>query len=345
MPVLESASPLEAKPWTFTLPSHLEAGSPPELRGSGRDDVRLLVAEQGGAVAHARFRQLGRFLAPGDLLVLNDSATIPASLRAHREDGSDVELHLSTRLPGDLIVVEPASAPLDAGERLRLPGGAQAVMLTPYRDSPRLWVARLLLSDELLSYLSAHGRPVAYRHVGRSWPLQAFQNVYASEPGSAEMPSAGRPFTHQLLDELHSRGVRTAFITLHAGVSTTLRSERPYEEWYRVPAETALSIHIAHRHGRRVVAVGTTVVRALESSLDGRGRVVASQGWTDLYIDEERGSSTVDGVLTGWHEPDSSHLAMLEAVGGAATVRRAYAEALAAGYLWHEFGDSNLILR
>lgn len=344
-PVLETALRRETPAWTFALPAHLEAEAPPEVRASGRDDVRLLVAHQGGALVHARFRQLGEFLRPGDLLVLNDSATIPASLRARREDGSELDLHLSTRLPAQLVVVEPALASVRRYEQLSLPDGGRAVMLVPYQGSSRLWIAHLTLPGELLPYLALHGQPIAYRHLTGAWPIEAFQNVYAAQPGSAEMPSAGRPFTCERLDALRARGVRTAFITLHAGVSTALRGERPYEEWYRVPAETALSVHIARRHGGRVVAVGTTVVRALESSLDDRGRVVASQGWTDLYITPERGASTVDGVLTGWHEPDSSHLAMLEAIGGAATVRRAYAAALAAGYLWHEFGDSNLILR
>ena len=329
---------------TFELPANREAREPAEERGAGRDDVRLLVTLASGFIVHARFTELPRFLRAGDAFVLNRSATIPAALAAQRADGEQMQLHLSTRLPADLFVIEARSARLDAHELLRLPGGGLVEFLTPYRDSRRLWIARLYLPTDFRSYVGHYGQPVSYRHTARRWPLATYQNVYAAEPGSAEMPSAGRPLTREMLERLRGMGVEIAFITLHAGVSSPKRDEPPYEERYTVPAETADIVRRARRMGGRIVAVGTTVVRALESSLDAKGRVVASQGWTDLVITPERGISAIDGMLTGFHEPQSSHLAMLEAIAGDDVIAKSYAAALAAGYLWHEFGDSQLIL-
>jgi S-adenosylmethionine:tRNA ribosyltransferase-isomerase len=343
MPFAEAVARELESPFAFALPASHEASSPPEVRGMGRDDVRLMVSTNAG-LTHAHFRDLPEFFGPGDLIVLNRSATVPAALTARRADGNTLVLHLSTRLPADLFVVEPHETRVEQHEHLRLPGGALAELLTPYRDSRRLWVARLSLPTTLLQYLARYGEPVSYRHVGAHWPLGAYQNVYADAPGSAEMPSAGRPFTRESLGRLRERGVVIAFITLHAGVSSPEHDEPPYEERYDVPAETARAVRHARRSGGRVVAVGTTVVRALESSLDERDQVIASRGWTDLVITPERGVRAVDGLLTGFHEPRSSHLAMLEAVIGCERVVEAYEAALASGYLWHEFGDSHLIL-
>jgi S-adenosylmethionine:tRNA ribosyltransferase-isomerase len=342
--MLDTAAQRREQPISFELPPELEAREPAEERGAGRDDVRLLVTSGQGSIVHGRFRELPRFLKPGDVFVLNRSATIPAALTATRSDGENVQLHVSTRLPADLFVVEARSARMETQERLRLPGGGLAEFLTPYLGSRRLWIARLYLPTDFLSYTRRYGQPVSYRHITRRWPLAAYQNVYAAEAGSAEMPSAGRPFTHDMLERLRVTGVEIAFVTLHAGVSSLERDEPPFEERYSVPAETAAVLRRARRKGGRIIAVGTTVVRALESSLDANGRVVASQGWTDLIITPQRGVSTVDGMLTGFHEPKSSHLAMLEAIAGRDTIAESYAAALGSGYLWHEFGDSQLIV-
>ncbi len=342
MPLAETAIRPSPKRPTFNLSPEHEAKEPPEVRGAGRDDVRLLVSGWGGT-QHARFTDLPALLEPNDVLVLNNSATIPAALCARRSDGSTIELHLSTRLPADLLVVEAAGGGVEEFERFSLAGDGRAQILTRYRDSTRLWIARLYLPGELSSYLARYGQPIRYRHLTGNWPLTAFQNVFATVPGSAEMPSAGRPFTHRILASLRDRDVATAFITLHAGVSTVQYGELPYEEWYSVPVETVETVRRARRHGGRVFAVGTTVVRALESSVDDRGRLVASRGWTDLVIAPERRLAIVDGLLTGLHEPNSSHVAMLEAIAGPEAVHSAYAAALAGGYLWHEFGDSHLL--
>jgi S-adenosylmethionine:tRNA ribosyltransferase-isomerase len=328
----------------FVLPAELEAREPAELRGSGRDDVRLLVTRRSDdAVIHAHFRDLPQFLRAGDLLVLNTTATLPSALTAVRDNGELVTLHISTPLPGDLATVEPRQALVHEGERLTLAGDATATMLAPYRDSKRLWVARIDVAD-LRAYLMRYGRPITYSYIDRSYPIDAYQTVFADEPGSAEMPSAGRAFTRGMLVCLRRAGVRLAKLVLHSGVASLETHERPYEEYYEVPARTADEVCRAKERGGRVVAVGTTVVRALESSVDRAGRVVASRGWTDLVITPELGVRVVGALLTGLHEPRATHLAMLEAIAGRDHVEKGYAAALGQRYLWHEFGDLHLIL-
>ena len=343
----------------FTLTPDHEAGAPPEARGLERDAVRLLVARRDRlALVHDRFRGLPAHLRAGDLLVVNTSATIPAALPATRADGTVVDLHLSTPVPGaaDPVHTSPrwvvelrrAGArfrPAGAGERLALPGGGSAELVASYLSPGRLWIAALDLPAPLDRYLAQHGRPIAYGHLSRPRPLRDLQTVFADEPGSAEMPSAGRPFTRRVLDDLLARGVQLAPLVLHTGVASLDRGERPYPERYRVSATTATRVNAHRAAGGRVIAVGTTVVRALETVAAPDGRVEPGAGWTGLTITPERGVRAVDGLITGWHEPDASHLLMLEAVGGRDLIERSYDAALTAGYRWHEFGDSHLILR
>ncbi len=343
----------------FDLPVALEAGTPPESRGLTRDGVRMMVAERRtGRIRHSTFAMLPSFLEPGDLVVINTSGTLPAAIDAtDPASGRELVVHLSTGLEGHRWVVEPrlphASAtrrwPRNAGDppsRLRLAGeGARMQLLQAYRGSDRLWVARLELPGPTLSWLAAHGRPICYGYATSPWPLTAYQNVYATEPGSAEMPSAGRPFTPDIITRLVAKGVAVAPVVLHTGVASLEADELPYPERARVPAATAVLVGATRAAGRRVVAVGTTAVRALESAFDPEaGAVQAFDGWTDLVITPERGVAVVDGLLTGWHEPEASHLLMLEAVAGRTLLDRSYKEALAEDYLWHEFGDVHLIL-
>ena len=329
----------------FVLPPELEAREPAELRGSGRDDVRLLVSDRAtGATIDAHFRELPSFLRPCDLLVVNTSATLPAALTAVREDGEEIALHWSTPLPGGLAVVEPRRVEVRAGEALALPGGGRATLLAPYRDSQRLWIAQLALDLPVADYLRRWGRPITYSYIPRPFPISAYQTVFARLEGSAEMPSAGRAFTRPTLACLRARGVGIARLVLHTGVASLESHERPYEEWYQVPQRTAQRVRDAKARGGRIIAVGTTVVRALETSVDANGDVVGSLGWTDLVITPERGVRVVDGLLTGLHEPRATHLDMLEAIAGRETIARAYDVAIEEEYLWHEFGDVHLIL-
>jgi S-adenosylmethionine:tRNA ribosyltransferase-isomerase len=337
----------------FELPARLEGHEPPEARGLGRDDVRVLVASRlDGSVVHSRFRDLPQFLAPGDLLVVNTSATLPAALPATRVDGSSLELRLSTPAPGRdpehfwIVELRSGDEPFGAvevDERLALPASASARIHAPYAGV-RLWLARLELPQPLEAYLGEHGQPIRYGYVPRRWPLSTYQNVYAVEPGSAEMPSAGRPFTAELITRLVTGGVLVAPLTLHSGVSSQERQEHPYPERYRVPERTARLINAVHTWGGRVIATGTTVVRALETVARLDGAVAAGEGWTNLVVTPERGLWTIDGLLTGLHEAESSHLDLLRAAAGEELLARSYQEAVAHGYRWHEFGDSQLVL-
>jgi S-adenosylmethionine:tRNA ribosyltransferase-isomerase len=335
----------------FTLPPGLEAAAPPEARGVARDAVRLMVARGGAPLAHARFHDLPEHLRPGDLLVVNESATIPAALPARLADGTAVTLHLSTPDPAaeERWVVELRRADARfrgarAGDVVDLPGGGVARLVARYLSGGRLWIAALDLPAPLADYLAAHGRPIRYAHQPAPRPLADHQTVFARVPGSAEMPSAGRPFTPRLLHALAARGVGIAPILLHTGVSSQERGERPYPERYGVSAATAARVNATRRCGGRVIAVGTTVTRALESVAAPDGTVAAAAGWTSLTITPERGVRAVDGLITGWHEPDASHLLLLEAVAGRALVERSYAAAVALRYRWHEFGDTHLLL-
>jgi S-adenosylmethionine:tRNA ribosyltransferase-isomerase len=336
----------------FTLPATLEASEPPEARGLARDAVRLMVAREGEPLAHARFGELPQHLRAGDLLVVNESATLPAALDARREDGTRVELHLSTPEPAAdrtrwVVELRQSGARFrgaQAGDRIALPAGGSAELVAPYLSAGRLWIAALDLPAPLLDYLAAHGRPIRYAHQPDPRPLADHQTIFASVPGSAEMPSAGRPFTPRVLHALAARGVGVAPILLHTGVSSQERGERPYPERYAVSAATAARVNAARRAGGRVIAVGTTVTRALETAAAPDGTVAAASGWTSLTITPERGVRAIDGLITGWHEPEASHLLLLEAVGGRALVERSYAAAAALRYRWHEFGDSHLLL-
>ncbi len=346
----------------FQVPHELEASEPPEARGLARDEVRLMVSYvEDNHVIHARFRDLPNFLEPGDLLVINTSGTMNAALDATREDGAKLELHLSTHLPADLWVVElrepngSSTKPFyqaQAGETLRLPGGAAVTLHEPYRFDgiqsenipKRLWIAALRLPNSLNDYLAQYGFPIRYEYVKRRWPLSYYQTVYATEAGSAEMPSAGRAFTPELITRLVARGVQIAPLLLHTGVASLEEFEPLYEEFYRVPAETARAVNVAHDAGKKVIAVGTTVVRALETVTDTEGITHPGEGWTRLVVTPQRGIRAIDAMLTGLHEPRAKHLAMLEALVGSEHLKIAYAEALRERYLWHEFGDLHLIL-
>jgi S-adenosylmethionine:tRNA ribosyltransferase-isomerase len=340
----------------FKLPHALEATAPPEARGIGRDGVRLLVAEgPTQTIFHAAFRELPQLLAPGDLVVMNVSATLPAAIPAMRADGSPVRVHVATRAPEcdqRWRVVELRSrdgarpAPGHLGETISLPGRhGTLALVAPYASSSRLWLSRFDGRGTVQELMDHHGEPIRYGYVERAWPLSAYQNVYATIPGSAEMPSAGRPVTRDLITGLVTAGVAVAPVTLHCGVSSPERHEPPFPEPYDVPPATARLVNMTKAAGGRVIAVGTTVVRALETVGRPDGSVAAAAGWTGLVIDPERGVNVIDGLITGWHEPEASHLQMLAAIAGDSLLDRSYAAALDHGYLWHEFGDSHLILR
>jgi S-adenosylmethionine:tRNA ribosyltransferase-isomerase len=338
---------------TFTLPPDAEATAPPEWRGLQRDEVRLMAVRDHG-VTSTRFRALPELLEPGDLVVVNTSATLPGRLAARRADGVVVPLHFSTTLDDGSWVVElrrPDNTGPDLGVEpgtvLELPGDVRITLLTAYPEpsrASRLWRARADPPVPTAAYLHEHGRPIGYGYLRGDFPLADFQTVYAAEPGSAEMASAGRPFTEGLLVRLMARGVPVVPLTLHTGVSSPELHEPPYPERFDVPEVTARLVNSTRRAGRRVVAVGTTVTRALESATDDDGVTRARHGWTDLVLGPDRPARAVTGLVTGLHVPEASHLQLLEAVAGAGLVGRAYRAAVTGHYLWHEFGDSMVFL-
>jgi S-adenosylmethionine:tRNA ribosyltransferase-isomerase len=354
----------------FQVSDELAAHEPPEVRGLARDQVRLMVSRIEDdsithSITHTRFFDFPDFLDRGDVVVVNTSATVNGALEAERvsADGrvSDVVLHLSAPLSEDRWVVElrqyaeQGTSPLfdaDPGELLHLPANATARLIEPYLSDPsaytggrvRLWVAELALPDHPVTYTARYGMPIRYSYVRNSWPLSYYQTIFSAESGSAETPSAGRAFTHEIVERLARKGVRIAPLVLHTGVSSLEAEEPPYPERYRVPRATAVAVNSARARGSRIVAVGTTVVRALESLATADGRIQAGDGWTDLVITPERGLRVVNAILTGLHEPKASHLSMLEALAGREHLTHAYEAALSERYLWHEFGDLHLIM-
>lgn len=332
------------------LPPALRAARPPELRGVRRDRVRLMVIDRAaGAVRHRAFDRLGEELGPGDLLVVNTSRVVPAAVRALRADGTAVQLRPCVRRRGewDALAVQPAppfaNVPLTPGETLRV--GEAALRVRDRRpDIPLLWRLRLDREDDL-DLIERHGEPIRYSYVPEPVSLSHYQTVYATRPGSAESPSAGLPLTWRLLGELRAAGVELAGIVLHTGLSSFQddafdAGHHLFEEWFEVGAGAAEAVARA----RRVVAAGTTVVRALETAARDRGIVWPTRGWTRLGIGPERPPRVVDGLLTGLHEPEASHFDLLRAFVPLPLLRRAYVEAIERRYLWHEFGDAALVL-
>ncbi|MFF3287783.1 S-adenosylmethionine:tRNA ribosyltransferase-isomerase [Streptomyces sp. NPDC003023] len=354
----EDATALES----LRVPDELSARVPAEERGTGRDDVRMLVS-RGTEVSHHRFRELPDRLRAGDVLVVNTSATLAAAVDG-RLGGEAVVVHFSTsgdrdnprsaspRWAVELRRPDGAGSTLPrpggaAGTVVRVPGGGELVLEEPLAPgADRLWWASV--SVDVPGLLRRYGRPIRYGYTARDQPLSAYQTVFAlpspDGSGSAEMPSAARPFTPRTVAELVSRGVQFAPVVLHTGVASAEAHEPPYPELFEVPAATARLVNAARAAGGRIVAVGTTAVRALESAADGKGVVRPASGRTDLVVTPRRGVRVVDGLLTGLHEPAASHLLMLEAIAGRAALTSAYAEALRRRYLWHEFGDVHLVL-
>jgi S-adenosylmethionine:tRNA ribosyltransferase-isomerase len=334
-----------------------DAIEPPEAHGVARDAVKMLVARAGG-ISHAHFADLGDYLQAGDVLVVNNSATLPAAIEGRRAK-KPIAVHFSTERGEKAWVVElrPAGdatghlADIRPGERIDMAGGAALVIESSYPkpgiEGARLWTARVILegpAGAVSSYLARHGRPIRYSYVPRPWPLRYYQTVFARHSGSAEMPSAARPFSTELVTALVSAGIGIAPITLHAGVSSAEAGEPPPPELFLVPAATARMVNSARAAGSRVIAVGTTAARALESAASAGGVVRQAAGWTDLVLGPGRPCRVVDGLITGWHDVGASHLLLLEAVAGTDLVAMAYSEAVTHGYLWHEFGDSALFL-
>jgi S-adenosylmethionine:tRNA ribosyltransferase-isomerase len=352
----------------FDPPDDLTADSPPERRGLGRDGVRLLVAESSDGritLSHRHFRDIVRHIHPGDVLVVNNSATVAGEVDAAMPGRGAVVVHVGGELDDCTWVVELRTAPdaaapiLDAepgdivelanardGEpvRLRLEAGYPADGSSPSGVGNRLWQARQLDGCTVAAHLESHGRPIAYGYLRARFPLGDYQTVFGVVPGSAEMASAGRPFTSDLVTTLVASGVALAPVTLHTGLSSQDAGELPQPERFAVSGLAADLVNAAVRRRGRVIAVGTTATRAIESATDEHGVVHPAAGWTDLVISPARPARVVTGLVTGWHNPDASHLLLVESVAGPELTQAAYSAASAGRYAWHEFGDSALFL-
>lgn len=350
---------MPASSFSFRLPQELSAKEPPERRGIARDEVKLMVINRNNfQIDHTRFYSIGRFLRPGDLLVFNTSRTFPAVLKGYSAYvGQSIEVRLAEHLPDDSWLAllrckkgDPFSCGLRSGMQINFGQGLTGIVYGRDDNIHRLWNIHFSKSGaELMELLYQLGQPVRYEYLSVPWDLDYYQTVYAREPGSAEMPSAGRAFTWKLLFDLKRSGVNTAYIVLHTSLSSYMDDELDAkhpasEEEYFISERAAEKINMTHDVGGRVIAVGTTVVRALESVAYMTGNITARHGYTQLYITANHTLKVVDGLLTGLHEPEASHLNLLTAFMPAKKILQAYEEAINEKYLWHEFGDLNLIL-
>jgi S-adenosylmethionine:tRNA ribosyltransferase-isomerase len=342
---------MEAIAFDFYLPSELNASHPPERRGIRRDHVRMMVLDKKtGHVNHDKFFRLADYLEPGDLVVMNNSRTVPAILQATllrntKQIQQDVEIRLARRRDEETWDVLIVTDDVGLGDILHFSSELTAVVVDIRKGSPLKSILFSKKGTDLFNCIYALGEPVRYEYIHTKWELDYYQTVFASQPGSVEMPSAGRAFSWELLFNLQKKGIELEFIQLHTGLSYLLDDKYEpsptdnYEE-YHLSEKTIEKIQKTKAAGARVIAVGTTVVRALESA----GVTGELNGVTNLYINQSFSLKMVDGIITGFHEPKASHLDMLTAFVPQDKLWSAYEEAIDQQYLWHEFGDMNLIL-
>ena len=340
----------------FDLPQHLACPKPTEERNMARDEVRLLITSKHGQIEHSTFNLLTTFLAKGDVLVVNTSATIPSALTVSLPNGSQGRLHISTKLNNGEWLIEIREITGNKTRRwhdgkegmlFELPSGAAVTLKKRfYKNSQwlHLWLAEFKLHQSMQSYLLSNALPVQYEKLDQGYPLSYYQTFFSFHPGSSEMPSAGRAFTPALIERLLKRGILLAPVILHTGVSSLEDNETPFPEYMEIDPVTAAIINTAKSQGRRILAVGTTAIRAIETAVSSRGLVLPYRGNTELFIDKSYNMKVIDGLLTGFHEPRSSHLNMLQSLAGFEHIQGAYREAIKAGYYWHQFGDLHLIL-
>ncbi len=355
-------------PFSFELPANLECSKPTEVRGLRRDEVRLMVSEmETDKIHHDVFKNIVEYLNEGDVLVVNTSGTMKAALTGVYNNETNVNVHFSTQTQNKKWVIEIREI-IDGKTRrfshgkiggfIQLKNGGKIKLVKPYynesdHNSPikddnqnhlQLWIVDLLLNNSLENYLEQHGENIRYNYLKDSYPTSYYQTVFANEMGSAEMPSAGRAFTSELISKLIIKGVEIVPVLLHTGVASLEKNEKPYEEYFRVSEHSANRINFAKKQGKKIIAVGTTVVRTLETLANKHKEIHAGTGWTNIFITPEKGLKIVDGLLTGFHEPQASHLFMLEALARREHLEKTYNEAIEENYLWHEFGDLHLLM-
>ncbi|MBO0961508.1 S-adenosylmethionine:tRNA ribosyltransferase-isomerase [Neobacillus sp. MM2021_6] len=342
---------VETNALDFYLPTELNASLPPEKRGLRRDHVRMLTLNRiTGEIKHDHFFHLADYLQPGDLVILNNSRTIPAVLQAEWRRGTfkripAAEVRLARRRDVDIWEALIVAAPVKMGDILQFSSELAATVIGERENSPLKIIQFSKKGTDLVNIIYALGEPVRYEYIEQPWDLDSYQTVFASHPGSVEMPSAGRAFSWELLFKLKRKNIQVDFIQLHTGLSYFLDDQWPQtpeenEEEYHISERTMERIHETKARGKRVIAIGTTVVRALETA----AKIGALSGMTKLYINQKFSLKIVNGIITGLHEPKASHLDMLSAFISEKYLLKAYDQAIESGYLWHEFGDMNLIL-
>ena len=344
---------------SFDLPDELSATKPPELRGINRDEVKLLIINRNDYMTyHSTFNHLSDFLRSGDLLIFNSSRTLPASLKTiNKGKGKPSEVRLAEHLPDDTWLVlflfdkeTPKNSLIKCGQKIEFESDLTAVVEKPDSHNPRLWKIKFSKTGAaLIDIFYMIGKPIRYGYISAPLPLEYYMTVFAIDPGSSEMPSAGRAFTWKMLFDLKNKNIGTSFLTLHTGLSSYMDDDLSAthvvsEEEYFIPAGTASRIRTAKAKGGRIIAVGTTVVRALESSASLTGKVVAGHSYTNLKITGEHKLKIANGLITGFHEPQASHLDLISAFLNPSQIREAYEQAIERKYLWHEFGDLCLIV-
>ncbi|MEH7252006.1 S-adenosylmethionine:tRNA ribosyltransferase-isomerase [Neobacillus niacini] len=342
---------MTATAFDFYLPHELNASQPPERRGIRRDHVKMMVLDKKtGHVFHDHFFHLTDYLNPGDLVVMNNSRTVPAILKAclikeSKRIQQEVEIRLARRRNEETWDALVVTEGVKLGDILQFSTDLTAVVIDMEAGTPLKTILFSKKGTDLFNSIYALGEPIRYEYINRNWSLDYYQTVFASQPGSVEMPSAGRAFSWELLFSLQKKGIELDFIQLHTGLSYLLDDELEtspsdnYEE-YHLSEKTIEKIRETKAAGGRVIAVGTTVVRALESA----GVTGILDGVTNLYINKSFPLKMVDGIITGFHEPKASHLDMLTAFVPQNILWNAYEEAIEQRYLWHEFGDMNLII-
>lgn len=351
---------IENKPLDFVLPKILECAVPTEERGIRRDEVRLMVSDKiTDKVSHDVFKNITTFLQEGDVLIINTSGTMNAAIPITLPNGKDGRIHLSTKKNKKEWIIEIRQVKgektkryfgIHVGDQFQLPNGGKVEIIAPFYSTNsndehlNLWQAQFAINSKMESYLEEYGIPIKYSDVENIYPNSYYQTVFANEMGSAEMPSAGRAFTPEVITQLVAKGVQFAPVLLHTGVASLEIDERPYPEYFRVPNTSAQIINQAKKEGRRIIAIGTTAIRAIESAINSKDIVIPSEGFTHLFITPERGLKIVNGMLTGFHEPKASHLLMMAALAREKHLELCYEEAVKESYQWHEFGDLHLIL-
>ena len=330
---------------SFILPDELHAAFPPERRGTRRDHVRMMTIDRKtGKVIHDYFNHLADYVKPGDMIVLNNSRTIPAALRATIDNTcQEVEVRLARCLNETSWEALVLSVNVKVGDCLSFSDELSAVVIDRKPDSPLLILRFSLSGLSLYQHVYSLGEPIRYEYIKKSWDLNYYQNVYGTVPGSVELASAGRAFSWEMLLDLQKRGIQLSYLQLHTGLSylnDDQFSPKDNPERYDISKETMTAVLKTKASGGRVIAVGTTVVRALESAVS----TGTLSGWTSLYINADFQLKLVDGIITGFHEPEASHLDMLTAFIKPEMLFEAYDEAIQEKYLWHEFGDINFLV-